>query len=226
MSNSYRVTFAPSGRTATVPAATLLSEAAHSAGLRLRTPCGGKGTCGKCRVRITSGQTDPAATRPAVIPAADWQEGWRLACQTRVISNLVVDVPADAVDAAGQRILLSTNGHHEFDLAPSVNSRQLVLSPPTREDDLADVARLEQALDLRLRFPLAILQELPGTLRNANWQVSLIHDGPDVLAVAPQAQPPLGIAFDLGTTTVVGTLYDLTTGRELDRKSTRLNSSH
>ena len=59
-SEEVKVTFQPSGRTVYVLPGTVLLEAAGRAGIILQTPCGGRGTCGKCRVRIVAGSCAPA----------------------------------------------------------------------------------------------------------------------------------------------------------------------
>jgi uncharacterized 2Fe-2S/4Fe-4S cluster protein (DUF4445 family) len=48
----YNVTLAPSGAQQFFPAGTILSDALFDLGIMVNTPCGGKGTCGKCRVRV------------------------------------------------------------------------------------------------------------------------------------------------------------------------------
>ncbi|MHC4985410.1 MAG: 2Fe-2S iron-sulfur cluster-binding protein, partial [Planctomycetota bacterium] len=73
-----KVTFQPSGRTVHVLSGTTVLEAAAQGGLTIRTPCGGGGTCGKCRVQFSSGVCDPSAADEKVFNQDELQSGWRL----------------------------------------------------------------------------------------------------------------------------------------------------
>lgn len=213
---SFRIVFQPSGRTTTTPAGTSLLDAAASVGLVPRAPCGGKGTCGKCRVRILRGLDPAAAGRPEAIAPDDWSQGWRMACQTRIVADTVVEIPPAALDAAGPQILLATDGTRPFHLAPAIAAHSLEVPQPTREDDASDTVRLRRAAGQPLDWSLDLLRTLSPTLRTNHWKTTLVRRGTTVLDVLPAtAEPPLGVAFDLGTTTVVGTLYDLASGTEL-----------
>ena len=69
-------------------------RAAQRAGIEIDAPCAGNGTCGKCRVRLISGALEmPQNPR---LPYADYEEMWRLACQSKVVGDAVVWVPATA----------------------------------------------------------------------------------------------------------------------------------
>ena len=63
-------------------------------GIVIDAPCSGGGTCGKCRIRVTSGDVD--MTHSPRLPKADYHDSWRLACQSRVIGDAVIWVPASA----------------------------------------------------------------------------------------------------------------------------------
>jgi uncharacterized 2Fe-2S/4Fe-4S cluster protein (DUF4445 family) len=217
----HRIVFQPSGRAVYVLPGTTLLEAAARAGLVLQTPCGGGGTCGKCRVRVYSGQTSEAAAAPHRLPPKQAAEGWRLACSTRVAGEAVVEVPSSSMFETTQRILTSDAGHR-LSVAPAVAAIALSLPPPTREDDRPDVARIEAQVGRKLDFPPTVLAGLPGQLRRNRWSVHLVHEGDRILALLPGDAPArtLGVAFDLGTTTVVGTLLDLASGQELGVSST------
>lgn len=74
----FRILFKPDDREISIHRGATVLEAAGQAGIILTTPCGGKGTCGKCAVRLyPSGQQI-------------------LACQYRVESDLVVAVPPES----------------------------------------------------------------------------------------------------------------------------------
>ena len=76
------VEFLPSRKIVDVASGTELLDALRAAGLEVDASCGGKGTCGKCIVRIVSGKTDSDSV--GMLPAASLADGYVLACRTRV----------------------------------------------------------------------------------------------------------------------------------------------
>jgi uncharacterized 2Fe-2S/4Fe-4S cluster protein (DUF4445 family) len=74
----FRVVFKPDDQEISIHQGATLLEAARLAGIILTTPCGGKGTCGKCTLRL----------HPS--------EQTVLACQYRVESDLAVTVPSES----------------------------------------------------------------------------------------------------------------------------------
>lgn len=187
--------FQPSGRKVFVLPETSLLEAAERAGIILQTPCGGKGTCGKCRVTIAGEDV--------------------LACSHRVQADLVVDVPDSSLFTAGQQILLTDAGRAVGVVDPVVRVIPFSLSAPTQEDPGSDLTRLQKALDTELQCPLEVLQHLPKRLRTMGWSGRAVVTDRAILGVEPENSQVLGVAVDVGTTTVVGTLIDLETGAEL-----------
>src|SRR3982751_6211505 len=87
------VTYQPSATTAHVPAGTTLFHAAHWAGIAIESTCGGRGTCGKCRVRVIDGRADRTLADYRHL-SAELDEGWRLSCQAAVAEDMVVEVPS------------------------------------------------------------------------------------------------------------------------------------
>jgi uncharacterized 2Fe-2S/4Fe-4S cluster protein (DUF4445 family) len=100
-------------------------------------------------------------------------------------------------------------------LRPAVVKRYVELAEPTLQDQRSDAERLADAMeDLGPRVPLAVLRTLPGLLRAADWKVTAVVVDDVVIDVEPgdTTARRFAIAFDLGTTTVVATLLDLSTG--------------
>ncbi len=190
-----KVTFQPSGRSVYVLPGTLLLEAAGRAGIILQTPCGGKGTCGKCRV-LVDGQP-------------------LLACQARVVSAMIVEVPASSMFEARQQILTADSGTLAA-VNPFIRVVPFALPVPAHGDVRSDVERLRQLIGPGVSISLEIMREIPGCLRSHGWRGRAMLAGNRLLGLDCRAESPkvFGIAFDLGTTTVVGTLFDLESGRE------------
>jgi uncharacterized 2Fe-2S/4Fe-4S cluster protein (DUF4445 family) len=116
-----------------------------------------------------------------------------------------------------------------FDLDTPIAKTYVVLPEPSLKDQAADLFRIKRALDMPddtcPGFDIDLIRELPVLLRNAGFKVTVVTSGGRVIAVEPgdTSGRVYGIAFDIGTTTVVGTIVDLTSGVEISRAS-RLNS--
>jgi uncharacterized 2Fe-2S/4Fe-4S cluster protein (DUF4445 family) len=210
-----RVTFQPSGRTVYALPGTTILEAAARAGIVLLTPCGGGSTCGKCLVRVCSGATGDRPVRSHRLTAAQVKDGWRLACSTTLEGEAVIEVPATSMFERSQKILTGDAGH-TLAVDPAVTVATVQLPAPTQQDDRPDLERLGDALQDALEMDAARIAAFPRRLRAANWHVHVVREGRRLIDVQPAAAPAtvLGVAFDLGTTTVVGTLLDLVTGQE------------
>ncbi len=90
---AHTVTFLPSDKTIVAEEGTTLLQAAVQAGLLIETPCGGNGVCAKCLVRVRSG-TATAAGSSHRLSASELEQGWRLACGTKITGPLTVELPA------------------------------------------------------------------------------------------------------------------------------------
>ncbi|MBT3381637.1 MAG: DUF4445 domain-containing protein [Lentisphaerae bacterium] len=215
MKSRYKVTFQPSGRTVHVLAETILFEAAARAGVLLQSPCGGKGTCGKCRVRVVEGACAPSEACRSALTEEQLEEGYRLACQAKVGGDSVVDVPDASLYEASTKILTSGEGR-ELSGQPAVWKRYVELPCPSSEDAVADLRRLEREIG-KVHVHLDVMQGLPNALRDNAFKGTAVVCSSRLLAFEPGNTEGqcYGVAFDLGTTTVVGELIDLTTGREL-----------
>jgi len=214
--DSVRVTFEPEGRSVFVMPGTLLVEAAGRAGIVLDTPCGGRGTCGRCRVQISLNPPDPSETDRKHLSEDEIERGVRLACQARVVEEMRVNVPV-AARFFEQKIL--TGGHGgKVELHPSVSKAYLQVPAPSLEDQRADADRLRAAIEQDGIEPdLDVLRSLPTLLRKSDFGVTAVIAEGRLFAVEPgdTTGRNFGIAFDIGTTTVVGFLMDLVAGREL-----------
>lgn len=215
---SYIVDFEPIGRRVEAKEGETILEVARRGGIGLVAVCGGAGTCGRCLVQVMSGAVSPPADdeRERIGPARV-AEGFRLACQARVLSDLKINVPPASLTTL-QRTQVEGR-ELEVELSPSVHTFKLRLDPASRQDLRSDATRLCDRLEEmgqgRLRVDLAAAQRLPYVLRKHDWQltVAVIHD--KVAAVLPPHGRPLGLAVDLGSTKMAGYLVDLTNGETL-----------
>jgi uncharacterized 2Fe-2S/4Fe-4S cluster protein (DUF4445 family) len=206
-----RVNLLFNDRPVRVPAGVTLFDAASWNGIAIDSTCGGHGTCKKCRVRIAADPPTASSLDIRAYTAAEIRDGWRLACRTIATRDTQVEVPPlttrpkAATVGVGRQVILR----------PAVQKRYLELTEPNLADQATDVERvLAQLEDLEPRAELAVLRTLGRTLRAADYKVTAVVVDDVLIAVEPgdTTERRFGIAFDLGTTTVVATLLDLSTG--------------
>jgi uncharacterized 2Fe-2S/4Fe-4S cluster protein (DUF4445 family) len=210
------IIFQPQGHQLEVSADTSVLDAALSAGLAIESLCAGQGTCGKCRIRVMAGDAgDPTAVERQHLSAAELAAGLRLACQVFVAGSLTVSIPEGARRHA-QRIVIEgalTEVPHD----PAVTKVCVTVAPPTIENPAADAERLLAAGGERAPAPLPhpVARDLPTLLAESNRLTVVLHDGrPISIERGDTTDVCYGMAFDIGTTTVVGYLIDLTTGSQ------------
>jgi len=215
MSNAVKVTFQPEGRTVFAMPGTLLIEAAGKAGIAFNSPCGGKGTCGKCRVRIMQGAPPPNPACERMLSAEEIREGHRLACQTHVERDMVVSVPQESRFFA-QKILTAGEGQ-AVALRPNVRKTFVQLEEPSLADQSADTDRLLGALGDGVEAGIEVIRDIPDVLRRSRFAVTAVMTDSVLCALeeGDTSAENYGVAFDIGTTTVVGMLHDLNSGRSL-----------
>ncbi len=213
-----KVRFEPTGRTVeSVREGETLAEITARAGVPLDSVCGGKGTCGRCRVIITSEVAPITDEERELIPAKDLERGVRLACRTKVDRDLVAEVPEEFA-RAGQLILEKADV--DVDLDPLLRRVQVKVFPPSIHFPVGDYERLERALDGivpsgKLFVPLRVLRSLSELLR-AHDEISILLRGNEVIDLtAPGPKSDNGVAIDIGTTTIVAYLMDLSSGKEI-----------
>ena len=210
-----RVTFQPHGRAVFVLKGTKILEAASRCGLTIETPCGGLGTCGKCRVRLSRGACEPTAAERETLPAELLDAGWRLACQATVCQETVIDVP-DSSLFAGRPQIVTDADTDDAEVLPAVRKVHVTLAEPSLEDDTPDLLRLQEATGA-VKVDLDLLRGLGGRLRASGFAGTAVLSDHHLLDFEPgdTTSECCGVAFDVGTTTVVGSLIDLCTGREI-----------
>jgi uncharacterized 2Fe-2S/4Fe-4S cluster protein (DUF4445 family) len=233
VTTDHLVVFTPSGRRGRFDDGTDLLDAARSLGVDLDSVCGGRGICGRCQVLPMEGSfpkhgiesradhltafSEPEQTYAARTGLA---AGRRLGCHTRVAGDLVVDVPPDS--QVHRQVVRKEADARDIELDPVVHLHYVEVRQPALADATSDLRRLQQALAEQwqlagLAFDHHVLVELQRALRDGDWGVTVaVHEGRDVVAIWPGLHArPLGIAFDVGSTTVAGHLCDLTTGEVL-----------
>jgi uncharacterized 2Fe-2S/4Fe-4S cluster protein (DUF4445 family) len=234
------VTFLPQQVIVTVPDGSALLDAAKIAGIHAETPCGGRGLCRKCHVRVESGSVE--FDYHGKLPEALARDGIVLLCMARLGSGPVTirafaaeEEQGHFVSADNDLALVDSALIPESPFSPFVDEMEIQVKPPVSGDGLSDADRLlAAAADLPLpagglpvrpdSLTLDMLRKLPETLREKDGRVAIrfMDTGRerillDVRAKSPEKQ--YGIAADIGTTTVAVLLADLADGRVIGSKT-------
>ncbi len=225
---TFTVAFQPSGRRGSAAAGQDLLSVARSLGVEIESACGGKGICKKCRLHRESAPESlsaPTAVEEQALGAAALAAGTRLACQAHVAGDVRVFVPEQS--RRTQQVVRKEAGERTVPLDPAIKAYHVTLQPPTLEEATADAERVLEGLERRhglsgLTFDFPLLQILPGICRKAKWDlVAIVWQERTVVDVRPAAEerPVLGLAVDVGTTTIAAYLTDLTTGEVVATES-------
>jgi len=208
----FQITFLPQNLITHAPEGTTIFNAANWAGLAIDSTCGGRGTCGKCKVRLTRGANSITEADHRFISETNLAEGWRLSCRAPLHHDCVAEVPRlmtspkAALLGYGQHVLLN----------PNVAKVHLQLAEPTLADQQSDLARVLKALDAEgyeVHALPAVWRALPKTLRHNNFSITAVVVGDELIAIEPgdTTDQMYGLALDIGTTTVVGAVVNLNT---------------
>ena len=216
----HKVVFQPSDVLVEVAEGSTLKEAMNDAGLEFDFLCGGRGTCGKCRVKISKGLTIPVTREQEMLQVKELDEGIRLACMTTVHNDSIVELPNQK---KLQHNILIASDERAFQIEPQLHKVFVEVAKPSRETQSSDWRRLRASLvkqgykDSELESTVSILRQMPDVLRGANNSITAVMYESKVAGIEPQdtTKTMLGMAFDLGTTTIVGYLLDLYSGKEL-----------
>ena len=220
-----------------------LLEAARRANVAIDAPCSGNGACGKCKVRLVSGEVDSPRTRH--ISEEEYAEGWRLSCVSRVMSDVVVEVPDIAsayrsrmrvADISSEKELAIFN-HTKAEIEATgiafvnnLSSLTVTMDPPSTEDTMPDNERLAWKLREatgaeKVTITYAALKKLARVMRQNDFTVRCVIETGEAVNVldvmAPgDATPVAGLVVDLGTTSVAAILVDMETGAVIAKAST------
>jgi uncharacterized 2Fe-2S/4Fe-4S cluster protein (DUF4445 family) len=218
-----------------------VADCVAAAGLGpLEAPCGGRGVCGKCRVRVAEGSLAPAGPdEAALLSAAELASGVRLACLARVAASATIELPEP-----GEASIATEGPRASFELDPPVRVVHARLELPRLGDGSDDESRLLAAVAHSLAsgaapaagasmaaagaapapYPapssvaLGALPELARMGRDAGPIDAIVAEG-RVLGLRPAGGRALGLGVDLGTTTVACRLVDLRDGRSLGARA-------
>lgn len=224
-----RLTILPDKVTIEANTGERLVDLITKAGINMASSCGGKGTCGKCKVELVSGNvknkvgTKKRATNEVV------------SCQSYITDkDVTINIPNDGRRLSSHKVLINEVAlNNPFELEPLFKKIVLKVPEPTPDNNLDDLSRVLVELRRKIGVEdiylnLEMMQKLPGVLREGNWTITvglqMITCGTEgcridgcrteVIELEPGevTAPYYGLAIDIGTTTVKINLVDLTTG--------------
>jgi uncharacterized 2Fe-2S/4Fe-4S cluster protein (DUF4445 family) len=220
----------PSGKRGHFPQGTPLLQAARSLGVDIDSVCGGRALCGRCQVLVAEGEfaklgvssstaslTELSESEMRFSKRAPLAAGRRLSCSTRVLADVVIDVPESS--QVHRQVVRKEADVRAIEINPVVRLHYVQVKEPDMHDPSGDLRRLfdalEQEWDLKnLGCDLAVLQVLQGVLRAGSWQVTVaVHAATQIIGVWPGLHEAVfGLAIDIGSTTIAAHLCDLTSG--------------
>ena len=206
-------------------------------GISIRSICGGSGTCGKCKISIQNGNeylTPFTTSEMQYLTKEERKRGLRLACQTFIDrTNLKLleslNKPQFRIYLSNELLLeefkiLTTGKNSEIQLNPLIKKYYLEVKEPSLEAPLPDFERIKAALLVKIpnflkkngvSIDFDILNTLPEVLRKDKHKITCTLWNKHIIACEPgnTEKENYGIAFDIGTTTIVGYLVNLNNGK-------------
>jgi uncharacterized 2Fe-2S/4Fe-4S cluster protein (DUF4445 family) len=237
MSKKHKVIFQPSGRRGEIEEGKTILEAAQSLGVDIEGLCGNKKVCGKCKVRVEEGyfekdNIDSGMAHLSPLTEAEKKHikpedgpGIRLSCTAEIHGDIKVFVPERS--RAGKQVVRKAAKELSIKLDPAVKKYNVDLVPPTLHDmttgDWERVLKfLEDDYGLKgLTFDYLVLKDLQDVLRKGEWKATMtVWMDREIIKAEPGfVEATYGLAVDIGTTTCVGYLTDLSTGKVVNTES-------
>lgn len=226
-----RVTFLPGNASASVARGTSLYDAALKAGAQINSACGGQKQCGRCKVIVHEGRVIKGSA--AILDAADIRAGFVLACDTSVESDALVEIPPESVLGKG-KILEGSHALEDaaerFPCDPLVKKAYVEPERPSLESNIDDTMRFTMAACRALGVDnadadLRVIRRVTGTAKANGWKLTATYaslgNRGRIIRVegGDRAADNIGLAVDIGTTTVVAHLVDIHERRVIDIES-------
>ena len=234
--SSATIVFTPSGIRGRVKKGTTILEAAQKFSVDLNSICGARGRCSKCQVELTFGEFNKLNIRSKETSVSErneteliyrtkfhLSEERRLGCQTKILGDLVVDVPEDS--QIHKQIIKKETSLRDFSLNTSVKAFYVQVSEPQLDSLESDFERLKISLkdDWSIQgvtCSVRVLKDLQEKLRRGNWGITVLlyykeNTVPEIVDIHSGYSeiPAFGVAIDLGSTSIAATLCDLNSGK-------------
>ena len=219
MKNTYIIDFEPIGLRIPCMKGDTVFDAAGKAGIPITSYCGGKTSCGRCKIHIMNGKVSTISKNEKyLLSEEEITDNYRLACTMRVLSDLKVEIPPESLETIQQLQLLGKEP--QLSLDPVITKYKIKLQESSLENPLADWENLQKFLEDKygfknLRPDISLLQNLSSNLRNENWEFSVIIRDDEVIGITKSTEDFYGISIDIGTTKLAVYLVDLHSGQTI-----------
>ena len=220
------VTFEPDGVRSEIEKGTRLLDALQALGVTVRSECGGKGICGKCKIIIKDSANFTEVTEAEKeLVRSELKSGYRLACECSVVGDASVYVPEES--RVMTRKILIEGAERSVKLEPIIRKVFIQVPRPSLQDVRSDAQRLQDALKEiygieAVDIDHQLLKKLPQILRDSKWKATVaIQDESEVISVekGDTTEKAYGIAVDIGTSKIIIYLSDLLNGELIATES-------
>tara|TARA_B100000953_G_scaffold71381_2_gene57598 strand:+ start:44 stop:1981 length:1938 start_codon:yes stop_codon:yes gene_type:complete len=238
LNNKQQICFTPSGLKRKGKNGETLLKVAQDAGVALRSLCGGYGQCHQCWVEVSEGKHSKFGVecKPENVSGVTTLErqliadnpiykGKRLACQTCVKGDLVIDVPEESQEH--KAYISKKNAKQDYSLSSAISIFNCNLEESTLDKNPSATENLllqlkKQGVNAKVDFNL--LGDLQGLISKTKGELTVaVRDNNKVVAIYPQGElQVIGAAIDIGSTTLALYVYDLQNGR-LNYESSAMN---
>lgn len=190
----------------------------HENNIGIEIPCGGKGICGKCKIKIVNGLVnDKTDEETNYLTKHELEEGIRLACLVIPKGDLTVEV----LNKKDLKHNILTEGYMpDIEINPLISKRVYNITKPTLENNISYENALKDISKnlLYINNPI-LLRSLPKAFEQD--QITAVYKDKELMLIEHKdtSKSIFGLSIDIGTTTVVGSLVDLSTGKEIDVES-------
>jgi uncharacterized 2Fe-2S/4Fe-4S cluster protein (DUF4445 family) len=220
LKNLITLVFEPDGVKSKFRKGTTILCALTEAGLNMRSECGGRGVCGKCKIIVQDALSFSPLTNAERerLSISELKSGYRLACACSVLKDAKIFIPEES--RVITRKLLIEGTERPVKVKPTIRKLYVKIPKPSLSDIRSDVQRLQDSLKDIYKIEITeidhtLLKNLPTILRNANWKVTVtIWDEKEIISVEPRdtVKKSYGAAIDIGTSKIICYLSDLTNG--------------
>lgn len=220
-----------------------LLDIARNADIFIDAPCNGNISCGKCKVKLIKGNVYTEKTHH--IKDEEWENGYVLACNTKVIEDIEIEVPSKLSSSMHEMKIEGSDNKKDkeifnrakkiiednnFEFKNNIVKTYIELEQPTLDDNISDMDRIERHVRNNLGykeidFTLELLKKVPQIIREEDFKVTLtyIKDKNKITILNIESgnteDKLYGVAIDIGTTSVVVCLVDLHTNEVIDKAS-------
>ncbi len=211
---NIKVFFEPDNIEVEVPQGSKIITAIEKAGINFELPCGGKGICGKCRVKVLSGAVTLNETEKKHLGAKS-EEGWRLACQSKINQSARIFLGREI--SSYHKILSSTRlcGFEGKTNNPNITKKLFFLPEITLKNPISLQEEIGNSMgipsnNIPLETVRSVAKEKSGEFTGIFYdKILLCIEKGNTTGIS------YGIGFDLGTTTMVLTLYEISNCKEI-----------